>query len=126
MISQCKIIILLWLEERVLKRKTYKLWIDYLVKVVVLMMTYVRAEREEGWLLHVHCIKAMMPYFFAVGHQNHMRVIENFPNSSVRILPYFQKGKHVMQHMRQAAKEACWLPRVTRHKQKDAILPNKL
>ena len=41
----------------------------------------------------------MMPYFFAAGHQNYvklglvyLRAIENLPNN---ILLYYQKGKHV-------------------------------
>ena len=48
-------------------------------------------------------VKAMMPYFFAAGHQNYarlglvyLRTIENLPGS---ILPYFKRGKHVMQHI---------------------------
>ena len=84
------------LEERALKSMTCKLWVDCLVKPVLLMMKYVRAEREGDWLLHVHCVKAMMPYFFAAGYQNYarlglvyLRAIENLPNS---VLPYFQKG----------------------------------
>ena len=83
------------LEERALKSKRCKLRVDCLVKPVLLMMKYVRAEREEDWLLHVHCVKAMMPYFFAAGHQNYatlglvyLRAIENLPNS---VLLYFQK-----------------------------------
>ena len=91
------------LEERAQKSKTCKLWLDCLVKPVLLMMEYVRAEREGDWLLHVYCVKAMMPYFFAAGHQNYarlglvyLRTIENLPSN---ILPYFQKGKHVMRHM---------------------------
>jgi len=61
------------------------------------MMAYVRAERGD-WLLHVYCVKAMIPYFFAAGHQNYTRLdlvyfrtIENLPGS---ILPYFKRGKH--------------------------------
>ncbi len=68
------------------------------------MMAYVRAKREGDWLLHVHCVKAMMPYFFATGHQSYarlglvyLRAIENLHES---ILPYFLKGKHVMRHMK--------------------------
>jgi len=79
--------------------KTFKLWVDYLVKPVLLMMM-IYVCRGEGWLLIVHCVKATMPYFFAVGHQNYARLglvylreIENFPNDSVHILPYIQKGK---------------------------------
>ena len=75
------------LEERALKSKTCKLWVDCLVKPVLLMMKYVRAEREGDWLLHVHCVKVMMPYFFAAGHQNYarlglvyLRAIENLLN----------------------------------------------
>jgi len=86
--------------------KTLKLWMNYLVKPVLLMMTYARAEKVKSWLLFVHCVKTMMPYFFAVGHQSYARLglvylrsTENFPKSSVRFLLYFQKGKHVMQHM---------------------------
>ncbi len=66
------------------------------------MMAYVRAEREGEWLLHVYCVKAMIPYFFAAGHHNYarsgmyLRAIENLPEN---ILPYFLKGKHVMRHM---------------------------
>ena len=66
-------------------------------------MTFVRAEREGDWLLHVHCVKAMMPYFFAAGHQNYarsglvyLRAIEDLPD---KMLPFFLKGKHVMRHM---------------------------
>ncbi len=88
------------LEARALESKTCKLWLDCLVKPVLLMMTYVRAESEGDWLLHVYCVKAMMPYFFAAGHQNYarsglvyLRAIENLPEI---ILPYFLKGKHVM------------------------------
>ena len=91
------------LEARGQESRMCKLWLDCLIKPVLLMMAYVRAEREGEWLLHVYCVKAMMPYFFAAGHQNyvrsdlvHLRAIENLPEN---ILPYFLKGKHVMQHM---------------------------
>ena len=62
------------LEARALQSETCKLWLDCLIKPVLLMMAYVRAEREGEWLLHVHCVKAMMPYFFAAGHQNYARL----------------------------------------------------
>ena len=91
------------LEAKSMKSRTCKLWLECLIKPVLLMMIYVRAEREEDLLLHVHCVKAMMPYFFAAGHQNYarsglvyLRTIENLPD---KMLPYFLKGKHVMRHM---------------------------
>ena len=57
------------LEEKAERSKTCRLWLDCLIKPVLLMMAYVRAEREGEWLLHVQCVKSMMPYFFAAGHQ---------------------------------------------------------
>ena len=90
------------LEEKTQKSRTCRLWLDSLTKPVLLMMSYVRAEREGDWLLHVYCVKAMMPYFFAAGHQNYarlglvyLRAIENFPDN---VLPHFLKG-HVMGHL---------------------------
>ena len=56
------------LEEKAQKSRTYRLWVDSLIKPVLLMMSHVRAEREGDWLLHVYCVKAMMPYVFAAGH----------------------------------------------------------
>ena len=86
------------LEARAQESRTCKLW-----HVNLLMMAYVRAEREGDWLLHVYCVKAMMTYFFAAGHQNYarsglvyLRAIENLPEN---ILPYFLKGKHLMRHV---------------------------
>ena len=91
------------LEAKASKNKTCKLWLDCLIKPVLLMMAFVRAVREGEWLLHVHCVKVMMPYFFAAGHQNYarlgmmyLRAIENLPDN---ILHFFLKGKHVMRHI---------------------------
>ena len=91
------------LEEKAQKSRTCRLWLDSLIKPVILMMSYVRDEREGDWLLHVYCVKAMMPYFFAAGHQNYarlglvyLRAIENLPDN---VLPHFLKVQHIMRHM---------------------------
>ena len=90
------------LEEKAQRSRTSRLWVDCLIKPVLIMMAYVRAEREGDWLLHVACVKAIMPYFFAGGHHNYsrlglvyLRTIENLPEN---VLPYFLKGEHVMRH----------------------------
>ena len=51
--------------------RTVKLWVEILVKPVLLMMTYVMAEREGDWLLHLATFKKMLPYYFAAGHVNY-------------------------------------------------------
>ena len=59
-------------------------------------------ERATGYCT-CNCVKAMMPYFFAAGHQNYarlglvyLRAIENLPDN---VLPHFLNGQHVMRHM---------------------------
>ena len=81
------------LEARAQKSRTCRLWLEPLIKPVLLMMAYVRAEREGDWLPHIYCVKTMMPYFFAAGHQNYarsglvyLRSMENLPDN---ILPHF-------------------------------------
>ena len=40
-----------------------------LVKLVfMMMMIFVRAEREGDWPLHLWAVREMLPYFFAAGH----------------------------------------------------------
>jgi hypothetical protein len=40
---------------------------------MLLVLKYVRAEREADWPLYVAVVKEMLPYFFAAGHQNYAR-----------------------------------------------------
>lgn len=61
------------LEERSLQSRTTKLWVDNLIKPVLIMMLFVRAEREADWPLHLLATKMMMPYFFSAGHFNYAR-----------------------------------------------------
>ena len=55
------------------KSKTTKLWADILVNGVLLMMMFVRAEREGDWPLHLYTVKEMIPFFFAARHVNYAR-----------------------------------------------------
>lgn len=75
---------------------------DCLIKPVLFMMMFVRAEREGDWALHLCTVSAMMPYFFAAGHINYarcelyyMRSLEALPHA---VLPSFLGGQHVMRH----------------------------
>ena len=84
------------------KSRTAKLWADVLVKGAMLMMMYVRAEREGDWCLHLYAVKEMIPYFFAAGHVNYaryalyyLREMERLPSD---VLEHFMKGEHVMRH----------------------------
>ena len=68
------------------------------------MMLYIRAEREGDWLLHLHAVSVMMPYFFAAGHHNYARYgtyylqdMRKLPHS---ILDKFLHGEHTTRHHR--------------------------
>ena len=59
------------LDQIASESRTVKLWVEILVKPVLLMMTCVRAECEGDWLLHLATFKKMPPYSFAAGHVNY-------------------------------------------------------
>ena len=48
--------------------RTSKLWIDCLIRPVLIILKYVRAERGGDWHLHLRCVESLVPYFFAGGH----------------------------------------------------------
>ena len=62
-----------YLEDISTKSLTAKLWIDNLIKPVLLMMKFVRAEREGEWALHLEAGEKMLPYFLAAGYSNYVR-----------------------------------------------------
>ena len=55
------------LERRAIQNRTTKLWLDCLSQQVLIMMLFVRAEREAGWVLLLHAVALMMPYFLLQG-----------------------------------------------------------
>lgn len=54
-------------EDETLSNKTEKLWIQYL-KMVRVLLLFIRAERTADWELHLYCIANMIPVFHAGGH----------------------------------------------------------
>ena len=90
------------LETEASKSQTTKLWVDVLIKPVLLTMMFVRAEHEGGWPLHLATYKQMLPYLFAAGHVTYaryvlcyLREVERLPQE---VLSHFTKGEHVMHH----------------------------
>ena len=54
--------------------RTTKTWVTNLIKPVLIMMQFVRAEREGDWPLHLlAAVAAMIPYLCASGHFNYAR-----------------------------------------------------
>ena len=61
------------LEEMASRSRTSKLWIDCVIKPVLLMQRYIRAERQSDWALHLSAVHEMLPYFYVAGHINYAR-----------------------------------------------------
>ena len=82
--------------------RTAKLWVECFILPVFWMMTYVRAERESDWCLHLTAVEAMIPLFFAAGHMNYaryalyyLRAMHDLPEDIKR---RFDRGEHTMHH----------------------------
>lgn len=61
------------LEDRSEQSRTTRLWVDNLIKPVMIMMLFIRAEREAEWPLSLLATKLMLPYFFSAAHFNYAR-----------------------------------------------------
>ena len=77
-------------------------WVKNLIKPVLLMMLYIRAERIGEFSLHLYACKEMIPYFFAAAHWNYardsicyLRSMEKLPGI---VLDKFLEGDHAMHH----------------------------
>ena len=49
-------------------------WNSYL-EMVATLLSLIRATREGNWELHLECIKAVLPWFFAYDHTNYVRYL---------------------------------------------------
>lgn len=90
------------LETIASQNRTCKLWIECLIFPVFTMMTYIRAERESDWYLHLAAVEDMIPLFFAAGHVNYaryslyyLRYMQDLPHE---IDLQFAKGQRTMHH----------------------------
>ena len=64
---------------------------DCFLKPTLLSLMFLRRERDGDFLLQQHCLKAMLPYFFAAGHHNYARYLSWYVRQ--------------MEHLPQRAKE---------------------
>ena len=86
-------------------------WIRNPIRHVLLLMMYVREEREGEFGLHLYACKEMIAYYFAAGHWNYardsivyLRTMEKLPNS---LLDKFMYGKHAV-HLKDRLFNGIW------------------
>ena len=89
-----------FLDDVSAKSRLAEHWVCNLIKSVLLIVLYVRAEREGEFALHLDVCKKMLPYFFAACHWNYakdgvvyVQMMENLP---VYVLNPLMKGEHVV------------------------------
>ena len=63
----------MYLESLCNASRTAKLWVSFLIKAVMITITYVPSEREADFPLHMMAVNDMLPFFFAAGHSNYAR-----------------------------------------------------
>ena len=59
-------------EEGRKKSKLFAFWDSY-VEMVELLLTFIRAEREGNWSLHLAATKEMTPHFFSMDRVNYSK-----------------------------------------------------
>ena len=86
-------------------------WIRNLIRLVLLMMLYVRPERKGEFSLRLHVCKEMTPCFFTAGHCKYpkdstayLKTMERQPNS---LLDKFTDGEHLV-HLKDGLFNGIW------------------
>jgi hypothetical protein len=63
------------------------------------LLMFRRGERNGDFLLQQHCLKAMLPYFFAAGHHNYARYLSWYVRQmEQRAKQDLLAGAHVCRH----------------------------
>lgn len=91
--------------------RTAKLWINTIIRPTLIMMKFVRAERENDFHLHLKAVAEALPYFFSAGHINYarygvyyLRQMESLPDD---VLERFEKGEHTV-HLKAGIWNGIW------------------
>ena len=86
-------------------------WVQNFIQPLFIILSYIRAEREENFALHVFAYKQMIPYFFAANHHHYARysvyylkIMKHLPQS---VLKSFLDGEHAV-HQIDGIGNAIW------------------
>ena len=61
-----------WRRDMIAKSSTFQYW-DTILNMELLGLMFVRAHRERDFHLYVELLKVLVPWFFALDHQNYAR-----------------------------------------------------
>ena len=74
------------------------MWIDCLVKPVMILMKFIRAESKSDWPLHMQAVSKMLVLFFAAGHQNYVDTVCTTSAAWTQVHDHFIRGEHTGHH----------------------------
>lgn len=87
------------LEAQASHSRTSKMWIDNLVKTVIIMMNFSRGGHEGDWAVHHFAAEAMLAYFRAAGCHNYARYaafyIHHMKSLDPKMMKKLQRGAFV-------------------------------
>jgi hypothetical protein len=63
-----------WIQDMTTKSPIFQYW-NTILNMDILGLIFVRAHREQDFALYVEPLKALVPWFFALDHQNYARWI---------------------------------------------------
>ncbi len=79
------------------------LWMTY-IQMVETLLGLLRADREGDWQLHLHCIREIIPWCFAMDKTNYARYlpvyyahIENLHKTNPDLYEHFERGGFTVQ-----------------------------
>ena len=75
------------LDGRASRSRTTKVWIDSLIKAVIIMMSFSRVTHEGDWALHLLASESMLPYFRSAGCHNYARYAAFFDHHMKGLSP---------------------------------------
>ena len=82
--------------------KLFRFWNDY-IRMVQLLLQFIRAERTGNWYLHLSTTADMVPHFFSMDRPNysrwlpvyiHVADMQQLDNIHPRVYEDFMKGNH--------------------------------
>jgi hypothetical protein len=63
-----------WIQDMTTKNPTFQYW-NTILNMDIMGLIFVRAHREQDFAFYVESLKALVPWFFALDHQNYARWI---------------------------------------------------
>ncbi|KAI8487179.1 hypothetical protein Bbelb_349770 [Branchiostoma belcheri] len=84
------------------RSKLFRFW-DLYIEAVLLLLRFIRAEREGSWHLHLNAVAEMIPYFFALDRINYARWLSVYladmqmlPSCAPDVHQQFVDGNHAV------------------------------